>query len=81
MMIVKIVERVENEYGFDETVGLSIETPNNRCGLYNLNECPEDATLNRDLSDIFNVPAMLQEAYNAGKAGEDLVFENSSEEG
>lgn len=31
---------------------------------------PEDMTLNRDLNDVYEIPAMLREAYEAGKRGE-----------
>lgn len=33
---------------------------------------PEDMSLGRDLSDVLDVPAMLTEAYLAGKRGEDF---------
>lgn len=74
-MKVKLISTIENEYGFDETTCYCIETPSGRFRLYNLNECPEDATLNRDLSGIYSVPSMLREAYEAGLAGETLEFE------
>ena len=34
---------------------------------------PEDANLGRDFSDIYSIPALLQEAYNAGKRGEEFI--------
>ena len=36
---------------------------------------PEDMTLNRDLSDAFNISDMLIMAYEAGKRGEELEHE------
>ncbi len=80
MMNVKLIERIEDDYGFEETTSFTIETPKGRFGLCNLNECPEDATLNRDLSGIYSVPAMFKEAYEAGQAGEELTFEDIVEE-
>jgi hypothetical protein len=56
-----------------------VKTPKNSIGLADLTECPEDATLNRDLSDIYRVPDMLKEAYEAGKKGEILEFEHTEE--
>ncbi len=36
---------------------------------------PEDMTLGRDLSDAYDIPTMLREAYLAGKRGEELIEE------
>jgi hypothetical protein len=38
---------------------------------------PEDMTFSRDLSDVFNIPALLKFAYEAGKNGEELIIENN----
>lgn len=40
----------------------------------------EDATLSRDFSACFDVPALLQKAYNAGKAGEPLEITRSGKD-
>jgi len=64
-MTVTITETISNEYGFDDTRGYSVETPLNRMKLFNLNECPEDATLSRDLGCIFRIPNIIREAYEA----------------
>ena len=37
---------------------------------------PEDSNLSRDFSDVYSIPTLLQMAYDAGKKGEELVFEN-----
>lgn len=37
---------------------------------------PEDSNLGRDFSDVFSIPTLLQIAFEAGKNGEELVFEN-----
>jgi hypothetical protein len=38
---------------------------------------PEDACLHRDLSDCWEIIAMIVEAYEAGKAGEELEIDKS----
>lgn len=73
-MIVKITERFSNEYGFAEVVGYSIETPKRSIHVYNMNDCPEDATLSRGLSFVYSIDYMIKEAYEAGKSGENLEF-------
>ena len=79
-MRVIITESISNEYGIKETSAYSVKTPKHLMGLYNMYECPEDATLNRDLGCIFCLPNIIKEAYEAGKNGEELVFENVVEE-
>lgn len=37
-------------------------------------DCPEDHTFGRDLSDVFDIPALLQLAYDAGTRGEEFVI-------
>ena len=37
---------------------------------------PEDSNLSRDFSDVYSIPTLLQIVYEAGKNGEELVFEN-----
>ena len=43
-------------------------------------ENPEDNTFDRDLSDVFNIRDLIQFAYDAGKAGQDLTFEHREEQ-
>jgi len=71
-MIIKITEKEENEYG--EGCFYSVETP--KAGVSFGDMAPEDATLNRDLNCVYNIPNMLLEAYNAGKNDEELIFEH-----
>ena len=42
---------------------------------------PEDATLGRDFSDIYNIPDIIKTAYDAGKNGEklEIEFEDSAD--
>lgn len=71
-MIVEVIEYGRTEFWYKEVNEVVITTPNRRIGVYNLNECPEDATINRDLGFVYSIPDMLKEAYEAGKAGEDF---------
>lgn len=41
---------------------------------------PEDGCLNRDFSDCYDIPDLLQLAYEAGKNGEDFVVLNEEVE-
>jgi hypothetical protein len=43
-------------------------------------ECPEDATLERDLSFVYDIADLLREAYEAGKAGRPLEFKSENED-
>ncbi|MED3182038.1 hypothetical protein P4305_18710 [Bacillus thuringiensis] len=56
------------------------------CGDINigsLSECPEDATLERDLNFVYDIPDMMREAYKAGLRGDKFVeiHRNEDEEG
>ncbi len=76
-MKVICTSRIENEYGFEETTMYEVKIENGSgIRLCNMGECPEDATLNRDLSGIYSVESMIREAYEAGKRGDELVFES-----
>lgn len=41
---------------------------------------PEDNSLGRDWSDVHHIRALVETAYNAGKAGEELTIEEVTEE-
>ncbi len=36
---------------------------------------PEDNSMNRNFNDVYNITALVEEAYEAGKSGESLEFE------
>lgn len=38
-------------------------------------ECPEDATLERDLNFVYQIPDLLKRAYEAGKSGEPFLVD------
>lgn len=47
---------------------------------YPLCECPEDATLERDMISCDEVETLMFKAFKAGKAGEDYSYEVELEE-
>ena len=47
---------------------------NDKQEFYLQEDEPEDMTFGRNLSDCYNIPKMMEAAYKAGKAGEDLVI-------
>lgn len=79
-MHVKLIERMESGFGYECIGSYTVETPKHRMGLHNMSDCPEDASLERDLGAIFTVEDMIREAYEAGKNGEKLTFEAITEE-
>ena len=72
-----------NEFGNFKTVWIDINTEKGR-GLIcvdELNECPEDATFNRELSFVLDIPRLLKMAYEAGKDGEEIAIDNIEKRG
>ena len=57
---------------------ITVESKNGYKTLTFLDGEPEDATINRDFSDIHKIYALVKMAYDAGCSGED--FESSSNE-
>ncbi|MED2788294.1 hypothetical protein P4261_28095 [Bacillus thuringiensis] len=45
-----------------------------------LSECPEDASLGRDLNFVYSIPTMMREAYKAGLRGDKFVETHRDEE-
>ena len=41
---------------------------------------PEDSNLSRDFSDVYSIPELMQKAYDAGKNGEEITFEQHAVE-
>lgn len=66
----EIIKRVDGE---DEPVGWELNI-NEKTVLGTYNPEPEDATLSRDLSFVFNIVGLLKQAYEAGKRGDKLVI-------
>lgn len=75
-MKIYITEECNDDYNQTEITNYEISTPNNELSFGNME--PEDANLNRDLNCVFCIPDMLQEAFDAGKNGEDftIVYKN-----
>ncbi|MEH7464609.1 hypothetical protein V7166_21870 [Bacillus thuringiensis] len=48
--------------------------------IRSLSECPEDATLGRDLNFVYDIEDYIKMAYEAGKAGEPLEIEHIDED-
>jgi hypothetical protein len=67
-----------DDYGEGEYYELS--TPKYSIGVGHME--PEDATLNRDLSFVYDIENMLREAYEAGKDGEEfhITYEEAEDE-
>lgn len=66
--------REPNEYGEGEAFEINLRTKEGEKGfVVSDNMEPEDVMLGRDLGFVFNIPAMLKMAYEAGKRGEDLA--------
>lgn len=60
-----------DDYGVGES--LEIKTPKYTLGFGYME--PEDANLSRDLSCVYSIEHIIQEAYEAGKNGEPLEWE------
>jgi hypothetical protein len=67
-----IITHDEDLDNFGEYERYEIRTPKRGISFGHME--PEDASLCRDLNCVFSIPDMLEEAYNAGKAGEALEF-------
>jgi len=70
-----IQEKISNEKfreKYDYRDFYSIESDN--INLSFLDGEPEDANLSRDFSNIYKIKFLVQEAYEAGKNGEELNF-------
>lgn len=66
----------------DYQQALKIKINNKRMfSVSDAGDCPEDATLNRDLSDCYNIEKMLIRAYEAGKNGETLEVIHTEDNG
>lgn len=76
-MAIIIIEHYPDEEDWGQYAGVSTQITTNEgtqsVGFYGGE--PEDMTLDRDLSDAWNVVELLKLAYNAGKNGEELEIE------
>lgn len=51
-----------------------------QASVYDMAECPEDARLERDLNWVLNIPYLIEQAYEAGKRGDELEIIDLTEE-
>lgn len=54
---------------------LEIETSKGRISFSFADGEPEDASLSRDFSGVFNIKKAIELAYEAGKSGEEIKYE------
>lgn len=59
----------KDEYGSEDSFALSIDGDRGFFA-YNMTECPEDATLNRDLNFVYGISDLMEKAWLAGKNGD-----------
>jgi hypothetical protein len=67
-----IITHNEDLDNYGEYESYEIKTPKHSIDFGRME--PEDASLYRDLNCVFSIPDMLQETFDAGKAGEVLEF-------
>jgi hypothetical protein len=58
----------------DYREAIEITTPKNGVSFYDGE--PEDSNLGRNFCDVYQIPALMKEAYEAGKNGETFEIEN-----
>ncbi len=46
---------------------------------FDMSEVPEDASVERDLGFIFDIPQLMEDAYSAGKRGEEFEIVEEKE--
>ena len=70
------IEQFERESMGDPVgyrIKLTTEDGSMEIGAHDLTECPEDATLFRDLDFVYEIPDLLRMAYEAGLRKETLA--------
>lgn len=68
-----VIERSREADDYGDGERYELLTPKN--SIYVGQMEPEDASLGRDLNFVYSITDMIKEAYEAGKDGEELVFE------
>lgn len=75
----KILEEFEyDEYGSTSRYSIKVTSDSGserELEFTHCEDCPEDATLDRDYKDIKNIKTLLNIAYEAGKQGESFIEE------
>lgn len=75
--ITTINDWVETVTNFE--VSVSVDGKSEYLSLSSCEECPEDATFDRELSGVFNVTSMLELVYEYAKKGYELKLEKLEE--
>lgn len=79
----KVVQttRKSGDHGEDSWLELSVTSDEGKSSRVSFGEGePEDMYLFRDLSDAYEIEDLVRIAYEAGKRGEDYIFEEIEEE-
>jgi len=84
-MLVKIINEYDDEYGFKKLFYQTLKAESNEKSLSigqlgNFVGQEEDATFCRDINAPENYVKFIKLAYEAGKRGEDLTFEEINSE-
>jgi len=81
-MEIKVIKIEEDEYGEGGSFELFVD---GKSKIYASKGEPEDMILSRDLNFVYGIPKLLQDAYDAGKRGEEFsikrVIETDNLEG
>ncbi|PKJ52649.1 hypothetical protein [Bacillus sp. SN10] len=59
---------------------MEFSCPNGGFSIGSLSECPEDATLERDLSFVYSIAGYMRGAYEAGKRGDAFIVNYTDED-
>ncbi|WP_412036354.1 hypothetical protein [Bacillus pacificus] len=74
-----VVDIVEGTNWNDEG-RMEFSCPNGGFSIGSLSECPEDATLERDLSFVHSIAGYMRGAYEAGKRGDAFIVNYTDED-
>jgi len=65
---------------WNEEARYELETPAGGFSIGSLSECPEDASLGRDLSFAYDVVDLMRAAFEAGRRGDLFLVETKDED-
>ena len=61
---------------YRDGISIKLETNSEKSHLKFLDGEPEDNSLSRNFNDVYSIPDLLIQAYEAGKSGEELRLSN-----
>lgn len=76
----KIIETISGDEDGDYNIEIEGEIGGEAFSISFGNGEPEDMTLSRDLSDAYSIADLLENAYKAGKRGEEFSYQLINEE-